>query len=219
VLYGQKRIERGLKVIRKTGLAAVVIVFHLFTSCATSHDVPSVTTLSEYYQNETADQQSTEIYIIGTGDILAIDVWREETLSKQVTVRLDGKISLPLIKDIQAAGMSCEELENFIEEKYTDFVEVPEVSVTLLKSGSGKIYLLGKVGSPGEHPLETKMTVLQAISRAGGLGQWADARNITLIRKIDGVERHFRIDYEAIISGQDVSQNIVLEPGDALVVP
>jgi len=79
--------------------------------------------------------------------------------------------------------------------------------------------MLGKVGSPGEHPLEKKMTVLQAISRAGGLGPWADTSDIRLIRKIDGVERHFRIDYNAILSGKDVSQNVVLEPGDTIFVP
>jgi polysaccharide export outer membrane protein len=202
--------------LRKAAFAALLTT--LLVSCATS-DIPSIKTLSKYYADKAAAQQSTESYTIGSGDVLAIDVWREEALSKQVTVRLDGKISLPLIEDIQTAGLTCEELKDVIEEKFKDFVEVPEVSVTLLKSGSGKIYMLGKVGSPGEHPLEKKMTVLQAISRAGGLGPWADASDIRLIRKIDGVERHFRIDYNAIISGKDVSQNVVLEPGDTIFVP
>ncbi|MBW1676645.1 MAG: polysaccharide biosynthesis/export family protein [Deltaproteobacteria bacterium] len=190
--------------IKKTILAALLTAFQLLTSCAS--DLPSV-------------KQSTESYLIGSGDVLAIDVWREEALSKQVSVRLDGKISLPLIDDIQTVGLTCGKLENLIEEKYTDFVEVPEVSVTLLQSGSGKIYMLGKIQSPGEHPLTKKMTVLQAISRAGGLGPWADTSDIRLIRKIGGVERHFRIDYEAIISGEDMSHNILLEPGDTIFVP
>jgi len=202
--------------LRKAAFAALLTT--LLVSCATS-DIPSIKTLGKYYEDKTTAQQSTESYTIGSGDVLAIDVWREEALSKQVTVRLDGKISLPLIEDIQTAGLTCEELKDVIEEKYKDFVEVPEVSVTLLKSGSGKIYMLGKVGSPGEHPLEKKMTVLQAISRAGGLGPWADTSDIRLIRKIDGVERHFRIDYNAILSGKDVSQNVVLEPGDTIFVP
>ena len=204
--------------IKKTTLAALLTALQILTSCATS-DIVSVKTLSKYYQDETPAQQSTESYLIGSGDVLAIDVWREEALSKQVTVRLDGKISLPLIDDIQTVGLTCGELENLIEEKYTDFVEVPEISVTLLQSGSGKIYMLGKIQSPGEHPLTKKMTVLQAISRAGGLGPWADTSDIRLIRKIGDVERHFRIDYEAIISGKDMSQNILLEPGDTIFVP
>jgi polysaccharide export outer membrane protein len=203
---------------RKAVFAALFTTLLLLASCATS-DIPSIKTLGQYYEDKTTAQQSTESYTIGSGDVLAIDVWREQALSKQVTVRLDGKISLPLIEDIQTAGLTCEELKGVIEEKYKDFVEVPEVSVTLLKSGSGKIYMLGKVGSPGEHPLEKKMTVLQAISAAGGLGQWADTSDIRLIRKIDGVERHFRIDYDAILSGKDVSQNVVLEPGDTIFVP
>jgi polysaccharide export outer membrane protein len=178
-----------------------------------------VKTLNEYYQGETTEQQSTELYLIGSGDVLAIDTWREEALSKQVTVRLDGKISLPLIEDIQAAGLACENLENLLEEKYKDFVEAPEVSVTLLMSGSGKIYMLGKVRSPGEYPLEKKMRFLQAISRAGGLDEWADTSDMRLVRKIDGVERQFTIDYKAIISGKDMSQNILLEPGDTIIVP
>ena len=203
---------------RKAVFAALFTTLLLLASCATS-DIPSIKTLGKYYEDKTTAQQSTESYTIGSGDVLAIDVWREQALSKQVTVRLDGKISLPLIEDIQTAGLTCEELKDVIEEKYKDFVEVPEVSVTLLKSGSGKIYMLGKVGSPGEHPLEKKMTVLQAISAAGGLGPWADTSDIRLIRKIDGVERHFRIDYDAILSGKDVSQNVVLEPGDTIFVP
>jgi polysaccharide export outer membrane protein len=206
-----------MKMIKKTTLIALVATLYLVTSCAS--DIPSVKTLSKHYQNETAGQKSTESYRIGSGDVLAIDVWREETLSKEVTVRLDGKMSLPLVEDIQAAGLTCEELENLLEEKYGDFVDVPEVSVTLLKSGSGRVYLVGKVRSPGEYPLEKKMTLLQAISRAGGLSEWADASDVRLVRTIDGVERQFRVDYEAIVSGKDLSQNIILEPGDTIVVP
>jgi polysaccharide export outer membrane protein len=206
-----------MKMIKKTTLVALVAMLYLVTSCAS--DIPSVKTLSKHYQNETTGQKSTESYLIGSGDVLAVDVWREETLSKEVTVRLDGKMSLPLVEDIQAAGLTCEELENLLEEKFEDFVDVPEVSVTLLKSGSGRIYLVGKVGGPGEYPLEKKMTVLQALSRAGGLGPWADTSDVRLVRKIDGVERQFRIDYEAIISGKDMSQNVLLEPGDTIFVP
>jgi polysaccharide export outer membrane protein len=206
-----------MKMIKKTRLVALIATLYVVTSCAS--DIPSVKTLSEYYQGEEKEPQSTESYRIGSGDVLAIDVWKEETLSKEVTVRLDGKMSLSLLEDIQAAGLTCEELENLLEKKYQDFVDAPEVSVTLLKSGSGRVYLVGKVQSPGEYPLEKKMTLLQAISRAGGLGEWADASDVRLVRKIDGVERQFRADYEAIVSGKDLSQNIILEPGDTIVVP
>jgi polysaccharide export outer membrane protein len=210
-------LERRTKMIKKTSLVALIATFYFVTSCAT--DIPSVKTLGEYYQDEIAEQHSTELYVIGSGDVLAIDLWKEATLSKQIAVRLDGNISLPLIDDIQAAGLTCEELESLLEEKYKDFVEAPEISVSLIQSGSGKIYVLGKVSGPGEYPLQKKMTLLQAIARAGGLGAWADTSDIRLVREVSGVERQFRIDYEAIISGKDMSQNIILEPGDTIFVP
>ena len=203
--------------IKKTISVTMIGLLCLITSCASN--IPSVKTLSECYQGEAKEQQSTELYVIGSGDILAVDLWREETLSKQVSVRLDGNISLPLIEDVKAAGLTCEELENLLKEKYKDFVERPEVSVTLIQSGSGKVYILGKVSGPGEYPLEKQMTLLQAIARAGGLGVWADTSDIRLVRKIGGVERQFKIDYKAIISGEDMSQNIMLEPGDTIFVP
>jgi polysaccharide export outer membrane protein len=214
---GLVSIERKMKMIKRTSWVALIGILCLVTSCVS--DIPSVKTLSEYYQGETKESQSTESYRIGSGDVLAVDVWGEERLSKQVTVRLDGKMSLPLVEDIQAAGLTCEELENLLEQKYKDFVDAPEVSATLLQSGSGKVYLVGKVRSPGEYPLEKKMTLLQAISRAGGLDQWADASDVRLVRTIDGVERQFKVDYEAVVSGKDLSQNIILEPGDTIVVP
>ena len=98
-------------------------------------------------------------------------------------------------------------------------MQAPEISITLLNSSSRRIYLLGKVNKPGEYPLTTNMTFLEAITRAGGLSQWAETSNIRLIRKVAGAPRTFLIDYEAIISGEDLSQNILLQPDDFIYVP
>ena len=208
--------------LKKTILLSLLIGLVVLASCATG-DIPSVNTLPKYYDNaETADQITASYlgsYIIGPGDILAVDVWREAELSKQVTVRLDGKISLPLINDVQAADLTCEDLQAKIGEKYKDFIDVPEVSVTLLESNSRKVYIVGKINSPGEYPLHKDLTFLQAISIAGGFDQWADTSNIRLHRKIEGVERTFRIDYDAIVSGKDLSQNIRILPDDTIFVP
>jgi len=198
------------KTLLLIGLAMVV-------SCAS--DLPSVKNLAKYQESNPSADKSDADYVIGPGDILSIDVWKEPELSKQVSVRLDGNVSLPLVNDIKAAGLTCGELRSQLTEKYKDFVDVPEVSVTVLESRSKRIYLLGKVVRPGEYVLQKNMTVVQAISLAGGLAEWADAEEMKLIRKINGVERTFSVDYDAIVSGEDLSQNVLLQPDDTIFVP
>jgi polysaccharide export outer membrane protein len=180
---------------------------------------PSVKTIATQQQSNSAVSTSNDSYIIGPGDILSVNVWREPELSKQVSVRLDGKMSLPLVNEIEAAGLTCAELRNKLTKKYGDYVDVPEVAVTLVESHSKKIYLLGNINQPGEYLLQKNMTVVQAISLAGGLGEWADASDIKLIRKIKGTQKTFRVDYDAIVSGKDLSQNVQLEPDDTIFVP
>jgi polysaccharide export outer membrane protein len=162
---------------------------------------------------------SEDAYVIGPGDKLSIDLWKEPDLSKQVTVRLDGKISLPLIADVVAGGLTSAALRTELTQKYGQYVDAPVVSVTVLESLSKKIYLVGKVAKPGEYLLQKNMTVVQAISLAGGLTEWADRSDIRLIRKVKGVEKTFRVNYKAIVFGEDVSQNIQLEPDDTIFVP
>ena len=207
----------SIKNTKRMILIFLFIYIGFTTTCAS--DIPSVKTLTEDQKMNRSSVTTIDSYVIGPGDVLAVDIWKEPELSKEVSVRLDGNISLPLVNDIKAAGLTPTELRNYLLIRYRDYVEVPEVSVTLVESRSRKIYLLGKVNTPGELVLEKNMTFLQAISRAGGLGEWADTSDIRLIRKIDGVERTFSIDYEAIISGEDLSQNILLQPDDTIFVP
>ena len=192
------------------GLAALM-------ACAS--DLPSVKTLAHHEQSNPPISKEDATYVIGPGDVLSVDVWKEEDLSKQVSVRLDGKISLPLVNDVQAAGLTATELRTQLTEKYKDFVDVPQVAVTVLESRSKRIYLLGKVTKPGEYPMQKNMTVVQAISLAGGLAEWADSSDVKLIRKIDGVEQTFLVDYDAIVSGEDLGQNVLLQPDDTIFVP
>ena len=182
-------------------------------------NVPSVKTLADQQQTSEVLGKSNDSYLIGPGDVLSVDVWKEPDLSKQVTVRLDGNISLPLVNDIKAAGLTCGALRKYLSIRYQDYVELAEVSVTLLESHSKKIYLLGKINSPGEYVLQKNMTIVQAISLAGGLAEWADAEDIRLIRRINGVEQTFRVDYDAIVTGEDLSQNVLLQPDDTIFVP
>jgi len=197
----------------------VLLFIGLSVLVGCSSNIPSVKTLAKLQESNPSADISDASYLIGPGDVLAIDVWKEPELSKQVSVRLDGKISLPLVNDVKAAGLTLTELRNRLTQKYRDFVEVPEVSVTVIESKSKKIYLLGKVSSPGEYVLQKKMTIVQAISLAGGLAEWADSSDVKLIRKIKGTEKTFRVDYDAIVSGEDLSQNVLLQPDDTIFVP
>ena len=198
------------KIVLLIGLAMIV-------SCAS--DIPSVKTLPVSQGTNEATVKSSDSYLIGPGDVLSVDVWKEPELAKQVTVRLDGNISLPFVNDVKAAGLTCEALRNYLEIRYQDYVEFAKISVTLLESHSKKIYLLGKVKSPGEYELKKNMTIVQAISLAGGLAEWADAEDMRLIRKINDVEQTFRVDYKAIVLGEDLSQNVQLQPDDTIFVP
>ena len=200
--------------VRRTLL---LIGLALVISCG--GDLPSVKTLVRDEQSNPVISKNDASYLIGPGDLLSVDVWKEKDLSKEISVRLDGKISLPLVNDVQAAGLTSTELRNQLSEKYKEFVDVPEVSVTVLESRSKRIYLLGKVVKPGEYLIQKNMTVVQAISLAGGLAEWADSSDVKLIRKIKGTEKTFRVDYDAIVSGEDLSQNVLLQPDDTIFVP
>lgn len=198
-------------------LTSLLVV--LLLPCGCGHSIPSVRTLAEGQKSKQNDIEPGDLYVIGAGDILAIDVWKEPELSKQVSVRLDGKISLPLVNDVEAAGLTCNDFRDRLTEKYKHFVSAAVVSVTVVESRSKKIYISGKVTRPGEYVLQKNMTVIQAVSLAGGLTEWADTSRIKLIRKMKGVDKTFRVDYDAIVSGTDVSQNVLLDPDDTIFVP
>ena len=158
-------------------------------------------------------------YIIGPMDVLEIQVWKEPDFSRQVLVRPDGKITFPLIDDIQASGMTTLALKALLTEKLKGFVDNPEVTVIVLESHSKNFYIIGKVNRPGTYPLSPDMTVLQALSVAGGLGEWADSDSIRIIRRSGGKEEILPFDYDKVISGKKLEQNILLEPNDTVIVP
>jgi polysaccharide export outer membrane protein len=158
-------------------------------------------------------------YIIGPMDVLEIQVWKEPDFSRQVLVRPDGKITLPLIGDILASGMNTMGLNALLSEKLKDFVSKPEVTVIVLESHSKNFYIIGKINQPGTYPLNPDMTVLQAISVAGGLAEWADKDSIRIIRRFGGKEEILPFDYDKVITGKKLEQNILLKPNDTIIVP
>ncbi len=158
-------------------------------------------------------------YIIGPMDILEIQVWKEPDFSREVLVRPDGKITLPLVGDIHVSGMNAMALKDLLTAKLSDFIDNPEVTVILLESRSRNFYIIGKVTRPGTYPLMNHMTVLHAISVAGGLGEWADRDSIRIIRRSGGKEVILHFDYDKVTSGKNLEQNILLEPNDTIIVP
>lgn len=158
-------------------------------------------------------------YIIGPGDILDVLVWEEERLSKEVLVRIDGKITFPLLDDIQAAGRKPMDLKNEIAEGLKLYVENPVVTVTVTNPGSKKFYVLGEVERTNEYPLLKQTTVLQAFAIAGGFTEWASKKEILLIRRENGKDKIFTINYKDIVKGKNPKSNFLIQENDTIVIP
>ena len=158
-------------------------------------------------------------YKIGIGDLLKINTWKEDDLSfDAVFVRNDGKITFPLLDDIQAEGVTTMALKKVIEKKLADFVEAPTVTVTLAAAGSQKYYILGEVKNVGEYPLIKKLTVVQAFALAKGFTEWASKDEIILFRRHQGREKMIKIDYGDITDG-NLKNDIQLMADDIIIVP
>jgi polysaccharide export outer membrane protein len=162
---------------------------------------------------------SSDQYVIGPEDMLYINVWREEALTRTILVRADGKISLPLVDDVQAAGLTPLQLKQNLTEKLKQFIDNPNVSVVVTEANSFKVYVTGEVRTPGVYRLKSETTLLQIIPMAGGFTDWANQKKIMIIRKEGGKEKRITANYKKILEGQDPKSNVVLKPGDTIVVP
>ena len=158
-------------------------------------------------------------YIIAPDDVLAIDVWKEAEITRTVPVRPDGKISLPLLNDVQAAGLTATDLASVIAERLKKFIANPQVTVIVTTVNSQRIYILGEVPRGGMVALLPNMTVLQAISSAGGFSQYANQKGIYVLRTENGQQVKYPFNYKEVVKGINIQQNIVLKPGDTIVVP
>ncbi len=158
-------------------------------------------------------------FVIGQDDVLDINVWKEPEISRKVPVRPDGKISLPLINDIQAAGLTPMQLQSQISEKLKKFLTEPQVTVIVSEINSRRVYILGEVLRPGAFPLLPNMTILQALTAAGGFTQFANTGKVRVLRTENGKQTSFYFNYKEVVMGKNIQQNIVLVPGDSIVVP
>jgi polysaccharide export outer membrane protein len=158
-------------------------------------------------------------YQIGPEDVLDISVWKEPDVSRVVPVRPDGRISLPLINDVQAAGNSPQQLAKAISEKLRKYLNEPQVTVIVTQINSQRVFVVGEVLKAGAFPLIPGMTVLQALSSAGGFTTFADVKKIHVMRLRDGKHIELPFNYREVLKGDNADQNIKLEPGDTVVVP
>jgi polysaccharide biosynthesis/export protein len=158
-------------------------------------------------------------YIIGPEDELIVNVWREADLSRTVPVRPDGKISLPLLNDVQASGLTPMQLGSEITTRLKKFISEPQVTIIVSKVNSQRIYIVGEVTHAGAYPLVPNMTVLEALSSAGGCTPFAKQTKIYILRQNNGQEVRRPFNFKEVLSGQRMEQNILLKAGDMIVVP
>ncbi len=158
-------------------------------------------------------------YVIGADDVLDISAWKEPEITRTIPVRPDGKISLPLINDIQAAGLTPTQLAMIITEKLKKYLTDPQVTVIVRAINSRRIYIMGEVSRPGAFPMLPNMTLLQALSGAGGFTQFANLKGIYLLRNENGRQVKYPFNYKEVVKGQRPEQNILLKPGDTIIVP
>lgn len=158
-------------------------------------------------------------YIIGPDDILTVTFWRDKDLSGDVVVRPDGKISLPLLNDVQAAGLTPLQLRDNLVQAAQRFLEDPNATVVVKQINSRRVYITGQVERAGPYPISGPTTVLQLLAMAGGLREFADGKNIVIMRNEGANSTNFSFNYKDVIKGKNLKQNIVLRPGDTVIVP
>ena len=205
--------------IRSMAIMGIIVAMTAVTAWAQSK--PSASNPLQESAHEKSSLIVTTDYIIGPEDVLEISVWRNADLSKQVSVRPDGKISLPLVGDVIAVGKTATQLADIISQKLKEYKENPQVSIVVREVNSYSIYVLGEVTRPAKYPLKSKTTLLQAITLSGGFSPAAARNKIVVFRFSENGEKDIRIkaSYDDIILRDGSAQNIVLAPGDTIVVP
>jgi polysaccharide biosynthesis/export protein len=186
---------------------------------------PSVTTTARNNASAVDDAKPSTpattdpAYVIGPEDMLDVNVWKEPEMTRIVPVRPDGKITLPLINDVQAAGSTPQQLASAVTEKLRKFLTEPQVTVIVTQINSQRVFVIGEVLRAGAFPLVPGTTVLQALANAGGFTTFANVKKIHVMRLINGKPTELPFNYREVIKGDSPEQNIKLEPGDTVVVP
>ncbi len=220
----------GLSSIRILAIGATLCtsVWAQDYSASNKLDVNPAAVAKEQAQEEPKQVQEApapaQEYVVGEGDLLRINVWKEPEISQSVTVRPDGNISLPLINEFRAAGLSPREIQELVTDKLKSVLTNPQVTVTVAEVRSKMVYVTGEVGKPGAYSIIAPMNVLQLIARAGGLTQFANRKEIYILRpgsqeNTASKETRLKFNYKEVVKGHNSEQNVVLQSGDTVVVP
>ena len=195
--------------IKSTVFRSILCMFLMFFASSTIAET----------KNNKGLESAPVSYLIGPGDVLSISVWKEEGMQLEVLVRPDGEITFPLAGEIKAGGLTTKALSEELVKKLKRYIPHPSVTVSVLKSVSNKIYVIGKVNRPGEFIATGYMDVLQALTMAGGLTPYAESDEIKIIRRTKTGTKMKLFDYDEVISGERLDMNIILKAGDTVVVP
>lgn len=201
---------------RTIGTALVVLTPAV---AAAQAPMPAATPASAAVAVATATVDVPRDYVIGTEDVLEVRFWKDANLSREVVVRPDGKIALELLNEVQAAGLTPEQLRDALMTEARKFMEDPSVAVIVKQINSRRVFITGMVEKPGVYPITTGMTVMQLISISGGLKEFAKKKAIVVLRQESGAPLAYSVNYEDILKGRRLAQNIALKPGDTVVVP
>ena len=187
---------------------------------APAEKAPAQSGTSGQSANSSGTQPHDDSFVIGNDDVLLVNVWKEQEISKSVPVRSDGKISLPLVGEVQAAGQTPLKLEQAIAAKLKNYISDPEVTVIVQQINSQKFNILGQVTKPGSYPLTNSPTVLDAIAIAGGFRDFAKKKSIYVLRQnADGTQARLAFNYNEVVKGKNLQQNVKLQARDTIVVP
>lgn len=202
-----EHVSHSMKTLRS--FVGSLLLAALFAGCAGTGAPPP----PEPAPGERSD------YVIGIPDMLRIVVWKNPDLSVEVPVRSDGKISVPLVDDVQAEGLTAEELKEVVTEALSEFITAPDVTVMVLQTNSHTVTVVGAVGRSGQLPLLRQTRVLEAIAQMGGFNTWARKDRVKIIRSTDAGVQEFLFNYNAYAAGKAPNANMLLQPGDTIVVP
>jgi polysaccharide biosynthesis/export protein len=212
--------------LRIPHLAILVALFsymlgaHDLSAQAAPSNVPSQAGTSGQSASASGSKAHDDSFVIGHDDVLAINVWKEPDISRSIPVRSDGKISLPLVGEVQAAGTTPLKLEQEIAGKLKSYISDPEVTVIVQQINSQKFNILGQVTRPGLYPLTNSATVLDAIAIAGGFRDFAKKKSVYILRQnADGTQTRLAFNYKEVIKGRNLAQNVKLQARDTIVVP
>jgi polysaccharide biosynthesis/export protein len=220
----------NIKIRRSTGRTAKVIAAEIVICAALSILLVAQNMVSESRRDTAAAKITADApvaapmphnnkFVIGNDDVLAINVWKEPDISRSIPVRSDGKISLPLVGEVQAAGLTPLKLEQDIAGKLRNYISEPEVTVMVQQVNSQKFNILGQVVRPGSYVIANSPTVLDAIALAGGFREFAKQKSVYVLRQGAEGELRLKFNYKEVVQGKDMSQNVKLQPGDTIIVP